>query len=104
MTRERFTLVESTDLVEQPLRLHTVIEAVYAPRDWDSAVPCWAARFLGRRHRWVTSFVFDSGPHAGQWALLPCAPRSLDACETDGRGIAIEDLTDRSVLGARDCF
>lgn len=99
MKFEQLTAVKPTDLDGQSLHRHTIIEAIYAPRDWDSVVPCWAARFLGRRHRWVTSFVFDSGPHAGQWALLPCAPRSLDACETDGRGVAIEDLSDRLVLG-----
>ena len=99
MKLKQLAAVKSTDLDGQSLQRHMIIEAVYAPRNWDSVVPCWAARFLGRRHRWVTSFVFDSGPHAGQWALLPCAPRSLDAGESDGRGIAIEDLSDCSVLG-----
>ena len=68
-----------------------VVEATYGPGPSD-VVPQWAAGLVGQRRRWVTSFILQSGPYAGQWAFVICAPRVVEQAEVRDDGVPLEHL------------
>lgn len=47
-----------------------VLEADYAPAD-EADAPPWARRLVGSRCQWFGGWRIESGPHAGQWAMVP---------------------------------
>ena len=68
-----------------------VVEATYGPGPSDE-VPQWAAGLVGQRRRWVASSVLRSGPYAGQWAFVICAPRVLEQLDARDDGVPLEHL------------
>ena len=54
----------------EPLAVCSIIEAIYEPDDPIHA-QAWAEHLIGRRSRWLVSFVIQDGLFAGQWAVSP---------------------------------
>lgn len=69
-----------------------VLEADYAPAD-EADAPPWARRLVGSRCQWYGSWRIESGPHAGQWAMVPVyrSARSRSA-EPGARWVPLEHL------------
>jgi hypothetical protein len=47
-----------------------IIRGEFRPRRKDNLRP-WAEGLVGRVFEWEAAWVIESGPYAGEWALLP---------------------------------